>query len=341
MNQPVLSEFSRRAMATEFSVMLPGMIGKSADSALSALAEVEAIENELSIYVPRSDVSRLNQAAGAGPVPVSPITLEVLDRASMLSRLTDGAFDITAGPLVEAWGFTKRRGQKPSSEVVQAALARVGYQKLVLDHERGTAELVEPGMAVNLGAIGKGFALDRIAASLRAAGIDDFLVHGGRSSVLVAGDDEPGTGSGWRVAVEHPLLPGTRLGGLRLTGQAPAGQALGTSGSGKQFFHHQGRRMGHVIDPRTGWPSGDMLSLTVLAPSAMDADALATGLFVLGWDHASRLVQGDEPESASATRPALLVSDVALIGVFPTGRQAGVELRRTGLAEGTWIEHSD
>lgn len=337
MNQPVLSEFSRRAMATEFSVMLPGMIGKAADSALSALAQVDAIENQLSIYVPGSDISRLNQAAGAGPVAVSPMTLEVLDRAITLSRLTDGALDITAGPLVEAWGFTKRRGQKPSSEVVQAALARVGYQKLLLDHERGTAELMEPGMAVNLGAIGKGFALDRVAASLRAAGIDDFLVHGGRSSVLVAGDDQPGSGSGWRVAVEHPLLPGTRLGGLRL-----AGQALGTSGSGKQFFHHQGRRMGHVIDPRTGWPSGDMLSLTVLAPSAMDADALATGLFVMGWDRARRLVQADKPESTSATpAAALLGADVALIGVFPTGRQAGVELRRTGLAEGTWIEHSD
>lgn len=335
MNQPVLSEFSRRAMATEFSVMLPGMIGEAADSAISSLAQVEVIENQLSIYVPSSDISRLNQAAGTGPVAVSPWTLEVLDRAIALSRLTDGAFDITAGPLVEAWGFTKRRGQKPSSEVVQAALARVGYQKLLLDHERGTAELLEPGMAVNLGAIGKGFALDRIASSLRAAGIDDFLVHGGRSSVLVAGDDEPGTGSGWRVAVEHPLLPGTRLGGLRL-----ANQALGTSGSGKQFFHHQGRRMGHVIDPRTGWPSGDMLSLTVLAPSAMDADALATGLFVLGWDRASQLVQADESKSTSATpAPAVLGSDVALIGVFPTGRQAGVELRRTGLAEGTWIEH--
>lgn len=337
MNQPVLSEFSRRAMATEFSVMLPGMIGKAADSALSALAQVDAIENQLSIYVPGSDISRLNQAAGAGPVAISPMTLEVLDRAITLSRLTDGALDITVGPLVEAWGFTKRRGQKPSSEVVQAALARVGYQKLLLDHERGTAELMEPGMAVNLGAIGKGFALDRIAASLRAAGIDDFLVHGGRSSVLVAGDDQPGSGSGWRVAVEHPLLPGTRLGGLRL-----GGQALGTSGSGKQFFHHQGRRMGHVIDPRTGWPSGDMLSLTVLAPSAMDADALATGLFVMGWDRARRLVQADEPESTSATpATALLGAVVALIGVFPTGRQAGVELRRTGLAEGTWIEHSD
>jgi thiamine biosynthesis lipoprotein len=337
MNQPVLSEFSRRAMATEFSVMLPGMIGQAADSALSALAQVEAIENQLSIYVTGSDVSRLNHAAGTGPVVVSSLTLDVLDRAITLSRLTNGAFDITAGPLVEAWGFTKRRGQKPSSEVVQAALARVGYQKLVLDHERGTAELLEPGMAVNLGAIGKGYALDHIAASLRAAGIDDFLVHGGRSSVLVAGDDEPGTGSGWRVAVEHPLLPGTRLGGLRL-----GGQALGTSGSGKQFFHHQGRRLGHVIDPRTGWPSGDMLSLTVLAPSAMDADALATGLFVMGWEQANQLVQASKAESTSATRsPALLGSNVALIGVFPTGRQAGVELRRTGLAEGTWIELTD
>ena len=314
MADPVLSQFHRRAMATEFVVMLPGLFGKHAELALEALEQVEAIESQLSIYRPASDISRLNQAAGVGPVNISQDCLAVLQQAQELSRQTHGAFDVTAGPLVQAWGFTQRRGQKPTPEAIAQALSKVGFDRLRLDAQRGTAELLEPGMSLNLGAIGKGFALERIASVLRAGGATDFLVHGGKSSVIAAGDDVPGSDSGWKVAIEHPLIRGRRLGGLRLRNEA-----LATSGSGSQFFHHQGKRLGHVIDPRTGWPAGDLLSLTIVHPSATAADALATGLFVSGLDQGLRGFDG------------------GWVAVQPTGRQADVVVRHGGLREDAWI----
>ena len=134
--------------------------------------------------------------------------------------------------------------------------------------------------------------------------------------MIAVGDDLPGSGQGWKVAIEHPLIAGQRLGGLRLRNEA-----LGTSGSGKQFFHHQGKRLGHVIDPRTGWPAGEMLSLTILTPNATDADSLATGLFVMGLN-----------EPASLTE--------RLVAVLPTERQAGVKVVCYGLETDSWIEES-
>jgi thiamine biosynthesis lipoprotein len=132
-------------------------------------------------------------------------------------------------------------------------------------------------MSINLGAIGKGDALDQIANALQEGGLHDFLIHGGNSSILAAGDQVAGSGEGWSVGLAHPTKPKRRLAGLRLRNQA-----LATSGSGRQFFHHRGRRYGHVIDPRTGNPAGDLSALTVLMDSAADADACATGLFVAG-----------------------------------------------------------
>ncbi len=178
----------------------------------------ESLENLLSIYRPDSDIIRLNQAAGSHPVPLAPETFAVLDLAQRLSQMTDGAFDVTAGPLVvEVWGFTKRNGSKPTDAALQAARELVGYERLKLDHQTGTAMLDRASMSVNLGAIGKGFAIDRMAAELHRRGVNHFLIHGGNSSVMAAGDDVPGSDEGWRVAIEHPILKNTRLGGLRTT----------------------------------------------------------------------------------------------------------------------------
>jgi len=316
MHSPVLSQISRKAMATDFVVMLPGTFGPQAEAAVDALALVEILENQLSIYRPDSYIARLNRASGRDPVSVSPDTTEVLLKAIDLSHQTAGAFDVTAGPLVEAWGFSQRNGRKPSQQVIREALSRVGFDKLRVDPLHQTAELLEPGMSVNLGAIGKGYALDRIAACLRDAGIHDFLVHGGQSSVIASGDDGSGDASGWRVAIQHPLSP-KRIGGLVLVNEA-----LGTSGSGKQFFHHRGQRLGHVIDPRNGWPAGESLSMTVICASATEADALATGLFVLGKDHPIQKPQ------------------IGLVAVLPATKEAGIQIHRTGLRENAWIHES-
>ncbi len=235
---PIISQYVRRAMATDFVVMIPGDIDGNAEHAFAALQIAEDLENLLSIYRPNSDIVRLNQAAGSHAVSVAPETFDVLELAQQLSQWTGGAFDVTAGPLVEAWGFTKRSGAKPTEWALQAARELVGYQQLKLDRQTHTAMLDRHGMCVNLGAIGKGFAIDRMAAVLRARGVDHFLIHGGNSSVLAAGDDVPGSDEGWRVAIEHPILKSMRLGGLRLRNRS-----LGTSGSGKQFFHFRANVM--------------------------------------------------------------------------------------------------
>lgn len=282
-----------------------------ADVVLDALESVDAIERRLTVYDAKSEVSAINRAAGCGPVKVSRETLAILQHAVRLSQAMEGAFDITAGPLIDAWGFTTRQGRKPTGEEIEAAREQVGMKHLRLDEQRCTAELALPSMKINLGGIGKGDAIDRVAAQLRSTGVRDFLIHAGQSSVLASGDqfeqptnqeasgsaseipsDPAGEGTpdavpgGWMVGIAHPTKPNRRIAGIWLRDAA-----LATSGSGKQFFHHRGKRYGHVIDPRTGQPAGDLLSLSVLTERARDADALATGLFVMGGEKAQRFAE--------------------------------------------------
>lgn len=272
-----ITRVTHAAMATEFAVLLPAPWSDRVEIALAALEQLDSIEHRLTIYRDDGEIAQVNQFAAMQPVRLTVETFELIEKAIQWSERTGGAFDITAGPLVEAWGFTRRSGKKPTAAEIHDALAKVGFRGISLDSNNRSLRFERPGMAVNLGAIGKGDALDRIAAELRGAGIGDFLVHGGNSSVIASGDQEPGSGKGWAVGIAHPTKPTRRLGGLWLKDKA-----LATSGSGKQFFHHQGKRYGHVIDPRTGYPVGDWLSLTVTMPSAADADACATGLFVMG-----------------------------------------------------------
>ncbi len=352
MQTELITELSRRAMATEFAVMLPGAASDATDLAIGALEELSQLEALLSVYVEGSDISRLNRQAGRGPIGVSKQVAELLGRSIELARATHGAFDVTAGPLVEAWGFTRRQGRKPTESAIAEARSRVGYDKLIVDLANQTAELLEPGMLVNLGAIGKGYALDVLAKRLCAGGLEHFLIHGGKSSIIARGDDAPGSGLGWKIAISHPLQPAVRLGGLRLINES-----LATSGSGKQFFHHQGKRLGHVIDPRTGWPAGDMLALTVVCPPAVDADALATGLFVAGLEAAKHFLKArhhefpdqesinDEKTDGTATsgEPTfrLPLTGLGIVAITPTPQQANVEIRCMGLRPDAWIDDSN
>jgi thiamine biosynthesis lipoprotein len=273
----LLTHVSRRAMATDFVAILPAHRAEAVEVVVEAMETLDRIEADLTIYRGESEISQINRQAFDRPVSVSATTFRLIEKAIEWSGRTGGAFDITAGPLIDAWGFTRRSGRKPTQQEVDQALEKVGYGKVILSPSQRSIRFQHPGMSINLGAIGKGDALDRIAASLRQQGVDDFLLHGGNSSVIAGGDQSPGSGRGWAVGLSHPTKPKRRLAGLWLRNMA-----LATSGSGKQFFHHRGRRYGHVIDPRTGYPAGDLLSLTVLMPSAADADACATGLFVAG-----------------------------------------------------------
>ena len=308
-----------------------------ADVVLDVLETVDAIEQRLTVYDIRSEVSMINRAADRGPVKVSSETFAILQHAARLSEQTAGAVDITAGPLIDAWGFTTRQGRKPSDDEIASALSLVGMHRLHLNPEQRTVEFGMSGMRINLGGIGKGDAIDRVADQLKELGIQDFLIHAGNSSVLACGDqfeqiepdhEEPMLNDaqpsaiplvprGWKVGLAHPTKPQRRIAGIWLHNAA-----LATSGSGKQFFHHRGQRYGHVIDPRSGQPAGDLLSLSVLTQRAIDADALATGLFVIGKEHAREIA-----ESAQS---------LPLIMVAADKRQDAVEVETVGSWQ--WVD---
>ena len=297
-------QISRRAMACEFEVCLnAGQYPRGMETALAALDLVDSLEDRLSIFRDESELSEVNRFAADGPVAVSTEVFQLLEMSAELYRQTDGALDVSATPLSDAWGFSRRQGRIPSEADLAEALSVVGMENVVLDVQDQTVRFLRPGVRLNLGAIGKGYALDCCADVFAAAGIDNFIIHGGQSSVLARGvsNDKPPSddansdnGSsgrrsmgGWSVGVADPLKPGKRLAEIRLRDRA-----LATSGSAKQFFRYKGRRYSHILDPRNGRPVRGVLSATVLAPTAAEADALSTAVFVLGPDRSRDLLDG-------------------------------------------------
>jgi thiamine biosynthesis lipoprotein len=270
----------REAMACRFEVVFnAGEVPGDTEIAVDALDLVDAIEERISVYRPDSEFSRINATAAEGWVEVSADAWHLLARARELHALTGGAFDLAAGALVRAWGFLRRQGRTPAPADLAAALDASGMQHVELDADRRRVRFLRRGVELNPGAIGKGWALDRMAALLASRGVPSALVHGGQSSVLARGTQGPAVAGrhGWRVGLRHPLRPGRRLATITLDDRA-----LGTSGSGTQFFVDRGRRLGHILDPRTGTPAEGVIAATVIAESAADADALATALYVLG-----------------------------------------------------------
>lgn len=274
-----LIRIGRDAMGCRFEVAFnAGEVDEATERGCEALDLVDAVEERISIYRDTSELAAINAAAGAW-VDISADTLGLLEAARNLHERTGGAFDITAGPLVRAWGFFRRQGRTPSADEFAAAVAVSGDSTLELDVAGSRARLLAAGAELNPGAIGKGWAIDRAIDLLTAAGVPSVLVHGGQSSVRAIGIHGPALPgrAGWKVGLRHPLRPGRRLATFTLVNRA-----LGTSGSGTQFFVDRGRRLGHVLDPRSGRPAEGVLSATVLAPTAAEADALATAAYVLG-----------------------------------------------------------
>lgn len=274
-----LTKFARRAMACDFELLFdsrryPG----GGVAAIEALDLIDALEEQLSVYRATSEISNINRMAHLGPVEVERRFFELLVEAEKLNAATGGAFDITSGPLIKVWGFRQRAGAVPSEAALREALELVGMDKVRLDAERRTIEFARAGMEIDLGAIGKGYALDRAGEVLQAAGTPDFLFHAGTSSVLARGSSGGvSPDEGWTVSIRDPLRPGRSLGNARLVDRA-----LATSGVAVQHFRAAGKSYGHLLDPRDGRPAHGMHSATVLAPTAARADALSTAFFVGG-----------------------------------------------------------
>ncbi|HVC94993.1 MAG TPA: FAD:protein FMN transferase [Pirellulales bacterium] len=315
--EPYLLQLGRRAMACRFEAYLnAGQYPHATQTVLEALDLIDQLEAQMTVYRDSSELANINRLAAQEPVRVERRLFELFERAAELHRQTRGAFDITSGPLTKVWGFFRRQGAVPGDADLAAALAKVSGDNLQLDANAGTTRFLVAGMELNLGAIGKGYALDRVAELMLAAGVGDFLWHGGQSSILARGSRSGGEG-GWLVSLRHPLRPERTLAEIRLRDRA-----LGTSGSGTQFFRHRGKRYGHILDPRTGRPAEGVFSATLLAPTAAEADALATACYVLGAEQALALCGGR--------------SDLGLLMLVPGSGQSAVEFVTSGLTEADW-----
>jgi len=266
---------SRAAMACKFEITLPSELQDRLDAANAALGALEPLEQQLSIFRESSELSIVNREAPAGPVAVEEHLFHLLVQCQRIHALTEGAFDITSTPLSRVWGFLKREGRLPGADEIAEALAQVGMQHVQLDVAARTVHFLRPGMSLNLGSIGKGYALDRVGAQMKGAGVDTALLTAGSSSVLALGDGPDGTG--FLVGLRDPFDHDRRLGTVRLKNAA-----LGVSGTSEQNFVVDGRRYGHILDARTGWPVVDRAYVAVVAPTAAAADALATACFVGG-----------------------------------------------------------
>ena len=308
----------REAMACEFEIRLnPRRFPQGTETALDALDLVSDLERRWSFFRDDSEVGKINALAADEPVSLSDDLYDLLELAARISTETSGAFDVTSGPLGDVWGFSSRRGRVPEEEELAEALSLVGADMVELDAAGRTIRFRKPGVKINLGSIGKGWAIDRVADVLEGEGVDTFLIHGGNSSVLARIGTETSSGASrpsrepWEIGIAHPLRKGVRLGTILLENTA-----LATSGSAQQFFMHKGRRLGHVIDPRTGWPNDKVLSVTVVCPSAAEADALATGFFILGPEEGEAYCRGRE--------------EVGMVFILPTRQGGRLEVRRCG-----------
>jgi thiamine biosynthesis lipoprotein len=246
----------------------------------AALDELDRIDRLLSHYRRDSPLSRLNREAAAGPVAVEPELLDLLSECLRWSRDSDGAFDVTVGPLMKAWGFFRDEGRVPGDPELAQVLESVGYRHVILDRQAGTVSFDRPGVELDLGGIGKGYAVDRVVELLRRGGIASALVNLGGSSVYGLG--APPGKSAWEVGIQDPTDPAKTAVTVTLRDRA-----LSVSGGYARFFELGGVTYAHILDPRTGEPVRGVLSVAVLSDSATDGDALDNVLFVQGPERAA------------------------------------------------------
>ncbi len=251
--------------------------------------ELEDVDSKMSTWVEDSELSRFNRHAETTPFEVSPATFEVVQAALEVARLTGGAYDVTVGPLVNAWGFGARGDlPEPSEEQIRRLIDSVGYAKLELDPGASALRKLRGDLDCDLSSIAKGYAVDRVAEALEAAGFEDVWVEVGGEARAAGRNAE---GKVWRLGIERPNPePGALQRILPLDGAAVA-----TSGDYRNYRERDGARISHIIDPRSGWPVRHRLaSVSVVHPRCMIADPLATALMVLGPEEGRELARRED-----------------------------------------------
>jgi thiamine biosynthesis lipoprotein len=251
-------------------------------AANSAFAEIRRLEGLLSTWIPTSELSRVNAAAGSAAVPVSPETLAVVQYSLQTAELTDGGFNIAIGPAVEAWSVTERQ-HVPTEVELQQLIPLVDLQGIHVDVSKQTVSLDRAGMRIDIGGIGKGYAADRAVEVMRKAGATAGVV-------ALSGDiktfGQLPDGHGFPVGIQHPRNEGAILVWIELQDEA-----ISTAGDYERSFERNGIRYHHILDPRTLQPARGCQSVTVIAREGVWADGLDTGIFVMGPERGMELVE--------------------------------------------------
>jgi FAD:protein FMN transferase len=276
-------EKSVDAMGSTWSIVVygedrDGMI-RAVDAAFD---EVQRLDALLSNYKPDSEWSEINRQAADRPVKVSAEVFRLLEACQEYSRASDGAFDITVGPLMKLWGFYKGSGRLPRKVEVLTVLKRVGWRHIELDAAAQTVRFAREGVEIDPGGIGKGYAVDRMVEVLKQYGIASALVSGSGSSIygLGAPPTEP---KGWKTEIRDPRNSRKTVETVYLMNES-----LSTSGSYEKFFRAEGRIWSHIMDPRTGYPARGTLSVSVIAPRTIDGEAWTKPLYINGRQWAER-----------------------------------------------------
>jgi FAD:protein FMN transferase len=270
-------EKSTDAMGSTYSIALYGYDRVKMEAAAdAAFDEVRALDELLSNYKPASEWSEVNRYAAERPVKVSPELFRLIAACLEYSRESEGAFDITVGPLMKVWGFYKGSGHLPHKPEIATAMAKVGYGHVHLDAASQTVRFDRPGVELDPGGIGKGYAVDRMVEVLRRNGVGTALVAGSGSSIYGMGapPDEP---RGWLVKIKDPWDNRRTQAEVFLKDSS-----MSTSGSYEKFFRAEGKIYAHIMDPRTGYPAQGSVSVSVIAPRTVDSEAWAKPYFVNG-----------------------------------------------------------
>ena len=278
------------AMGATWSIVLYGQDRKRMDQAVAeAFSEIRRLDEMLSIYKPDSEWSAINRSAATTHVRVSQESLSLLFRCRDYSARTEGAFDITVGALLRTWGFLGGSARRPDDSEIANALARTGYRHLLLNSEAYTVRFDQPGLEIDPGGIGKGYAVDRAAEVLRGHGFDTALLTASSSTIYGMGSP-PSEPKGWPVDIRDPVNPKKAIETVFLRDMS-----ISTSGVLEQSFWSRGVFYGHIIDPRTGYPASGVVSASVVAPHATDSEAWTKPCLING----QTWVESRKPEDFS------------------------------------------
>jgi len=275
-------ESSADAMGSTYSLVLYGQDRARLETASEdAFEEVRRLDRLLSNYRPESEWSQVNRYAAERPVKVSDEVFHLLSACVEYSRQSEGAFDISVGPLMKVWGFYKGSGHLPQRAEVLKALEKVGYRNILLDASSKTVRFAREGVELDPGGIGKGYAVDRMVAILRRDGIGSALVSASGSSIYALG--APPGEAGWKVRIRDPKDEAKTVTEVTLKNES-----MSTSGSYEKFFWAEGKIYSHIMDPRTGYPSTGMLSASVITPLTLDSEAWTKPYYINGREWAAK-----------------------------------------------------